>query len=294
MSFARSDLAAECGATHTGEGVRVHEEEQGGCRICRVRICDEAAAARIGKPVGRYVTLMCESFALMNAEESERVRCALAVELRSMAERMCERRITPQFSVLVAGLGNADITPDALGPLTVSHLTVTRDPSGAQGGSLEVVGRCRMSALAVGVSARTGLESAEILRGAVRETHPDLIVAVDALAARDAARLGSTVQISDTGIRPGSGIGARHTALCAESCGVPVLALGVPTVVDAATLVYDALTGAGYGELTEELRHSLAARRRFFVTPRDADLMLSGAAILLASALEKAFSQETL
>ena len=290
--FARSDLAAECGTEQEGEGIRLRRSACGGCSILRVQVCTEAAARRIGKPRGCYVTLDCGDIRALEEGELERVCCALSVEIRDMAERMCGKRIGSRFSVLVAGLGNEEITADAVGPETVRRLSVTRHLRRLDRALFSTVGLCEISALTPGVLGQTGLETVELVRGAAEAVAPDLVIAVDALAARSTERLTATVQLSDTGIQPGSGIGNRRKALNAETVGVPVMALGVPTVVDTATLVFDALHRAGLDPqaLPEELRQTLHTGRDFFVSPKEIDLLVKAVSVLLAEALEKAFS----
>ncbi len=289
----RSDLAAECGVETERDGVRVSRSEAGGCTITRVQIKSAAAAERLGKPCGRYVTLECGSIRELDEVEADRVRCALAVEIREMAQRMCGGRIGTGFSVLVAGLGNAEITPDAIGPETVRRLSVTRHLRRLDTALFSTLGLCEISALTPGVLGQTGLETVELVRGAVQACHPDLVVAVDALAARSTDRLAATVQLSDAGIHPGSGIGNNRKALNAESVGAPVMALGVPTVVDSTTLIADAMEEFGFGEREEEIRSFLTAKQGFFVSPKEIDLLVNGTGILLAGALEKAFRTDT-
>lgn len=288
--FARSDLAAECGGDAEGDGIRVRRVRAGESEILRVQIRTKEAAQRVGKPMGCYVTVECKNLCGMDDGEFERIRCALAVEIRDMAERMCGHRVGRGFSVLVAGLGNREVTPDAVGPETVRRLSVTRHLRESEGALFSTVGLCEISALTPGVTGQTGLETVELVRGAAAAVHPDLIVAVDALAARASERLAATVQLSDTGIQPGSGIGNRRKALNRDTVGVPVMALGIPTVVDSCTLVYETLRRAGCLEPSEELRRVLEAGRGYFVSPKEIDLLVSGAAVLLAGALEKAFS----
>ena len=287
--FARSDLAAECGVEE-GEGIRVSHAEAGGCKILRVQVKSKEAAERIQKPQGRYVTVDCGSIRLLDDVEMEDVTRALAVEIREMAERMCGRRVGQGFSVLVAGLGNAEITPDAVGPETVRRLSVTRHLRRCDTALFSTLGLCEIAALTPGVLGQTGLETVELVRGAARAAEPDLVIAVDALAARSIDRLAATVQLSDTGIHPGSGIGNKRKALNTETVGVPVMALGVPTVVDSSTLVADALQRAGYGQPDATLRAQLEAGRSFFVAPKEIDLLISATGVLLAAALEKAFT----
>ncbi len=289
MKLTRSDLAMECATDDLSFGVRHHKIECEECCVQRVRICNEQAAERMGKPMGHYVTLECDELWTLSERECECVRRALCVELRDMAARMCEAH-APQL-VLVAGLGNAEISPDALGPVTVAHLMTTRSTI-AKGE--ELCGRtCATAALSTGVSARTGLETREILQGVIHTVRPDLVIVIDALAAREVARLGTTIQLSDTGICPGSGVSASREALTKETLGVPVMALGVPTVVDSITLVHDMLVRAGI-EGSGKAKEALAALRPCFVTPHEIDLLVRAAALLLSTALEKAFGKDVL
>ena len=286
---ARSDLARECGCERDGEGVRVSRTEASGYEILRVQIKSEAASARIGKPCGRYVTVSLGG-ALIGEEGREDFCRVLGVELREMAERLSGKRVTAHFSLLAVGLGNAELTPDALGPKTVQRLTVTRG-MGSENATFPLSPRpCRISAIAPGVSAQTGLEMAEIVRGLVETTAPDLVLVIDSLAARDKGHLAATVQLSDTGIQPGSGIGGKRVALTADTVGVPVLAVGVPTVVGTATLVRDALLRFGLGQETPELEELVGGSESFFVTPKDIDLLLPLLASTLAKSIEKAFT----
>lgn len=288
-NYTRSDLAAECGVGE-GEGIRIGRARAGGCEILRVQVGTREAAERIGKPMGRYVTVDCGDIRGMDEGESERARCALAVEIREMAERMCGRRVGSGFSVLVAGLGNAEITPDAIGPETVRRLSVTRHLRRMDNALFSTVGLCEIAAVTPGVLGQTGMETVELVRGAAAVAAPDLVVAVDALAARSVERLATTVQLSDTGIHPGSGIGNARKALDEETVGVPVMALGVPTVVESSTLIYDALQRAGCEQLSEGMQRALEQGKGFFVSPKEIDLLVSCVGTLLAGALEKAFS----
>ena len=289
MDFARSDLAAECGVGE-GEGVRIVRARAGGCDILRVHLSTREAAERIGKPVGRYVTVDCGDVRGLDGGEAERARCALAVEIREMAERMCGKRVGCGFSVLVVGLGNAEITPDAIGPETVRRLSVTRHLRRMDNALFSTVGLCEIAAVTPGVLGQTGLETVELVRGAAEAAAPDLVVAVDALAARSVERLATTVQLADTGIHPGSGIGNAGKALNEETVGVPVMGLGVPTVVESSTLVYDALRRAGCEQLSEPMRRALEQGRGFFVSPKEIDLLVDCVGALLSGALEKALA----
>lgn len=284
----RSDLARECGCEAEREGVQIIHARQGEWEILRVRIKSEQAARQIGKPCGRYVTVECGALARQDVREREELQRILSVEIREMAERMSGKRVGRDFSVLVVGLGNRDMTPDALGPQTVRNIAVTRHGSRAHA----VLGAavCELAAFAPGVTGQTGLETVELVRGAVAAMQPDLVLAVDALAARETARLGSTVQLADTGIQPGSGVGGARPALDRESVGAPVMALGLPTVVETSTLVGDALARFGITRDMPEFAELLHNGKSFFVTPKEIDLLLPLAAELLSGAVEKAFS----
>ena len=217
------------------------------------------------------------------------------------------------MSVLVVGLGNRDITPDALGPYVVDHLNVTRHIVKEYGKYAMGMDRADLvSAVVPGVMGQTGMETAEIVRGIVRETCPDLVIAVDALAARNSRRLNRTVQIADTGIHPGSGVGNHRHGMTEDSLGVPVIGIGVPTVVDAATIVNDtmenfiralessaALKGVGEvlrsyspGEKYQFVKELIAPHLNgMFVTPKDVDEMIHHISHTISEALNMLFSE---
>ncbi|MBQ3063833.1 MAG: GPR endopeptidase [Clostridia bacterium] len=284
----QSDLARECGCETESAGVRVSRAAAGEFEILRVRIGDDEAAARIGKPCGRYVTVAREGL-FTDSIVFEEARRVLAVELREMAERMTGKRVGADFSLLVVGLGNDEMTPDALGPQTVRQMTVTRHRAG-DGVRFLSEKPCEIAAFSPGVAGRTGLEAVELVRGAVAAVTPDLVVAVDALVARETGRLGSTVQLSDVGLAPGGGVGQARPALSADSLGAPVLALGVPTVVSTTALLRDAFARLSLDTETGEVADILQNGGGYLVAPREIDLLVPAAAALLAGALERAFS----
>jgi spore protease len=266
-------------------GVRYREECIGRCRIERIELLEEDCARKMGKPRGNYVTLHCRPFWKLGEEELEEAIRLLAGEIRAMC--LPAEGITERFGVLVVGLGNAEITADAVGPKTVHRLTVTRHLHEHDREIFRLLGRCQLSAIAPGVLGQTGMEAAALVADAARTAEAKAVIAVDALAARATERLAATVQIADTGIRPGSGIGNSRAAITAESCGVPVIALGVPTVVDSSTLVWDALSRAGIGAPSEELRRVLEDGRSYIVSPRESDQIASSVSALLAQAINR-------
>jgi len=216
--------------------------------------------------------------------------CELARAIREMMPRGAK-------TVLVAGLGNRSVTPDALGPRTVERVLVTRHMDGCL--PADVLARfSSVCALAPGVLGVTGIETAEVLRGMAAHVKPDAVIAVDALAARSSARICSTVQIADTGIAPGSGVGNHQKALSRETLGVPVIAVGVPMVVYAATIASDAMSDLiradGGSDEDEEKLAACAARvvsRRLgdlIVTPREVDALVERMAGILAEGINQA------
>lgn len=244
-SFAvRTDLALEDRERIEGRGGEIHgvvleeeNREESGIRITRVRIETKNGARIMGKPLGTYITL--EAPAL--TEQDEGYHREVSVELaRLLREVMPD--VKKERQVLVVGLGNREVTADSLGPHVADNLFVNRHvvmEFGPAAYNREEMHR--ISCIVPGVMARTGMESAEIVHGIVKETKPDFLIAVDALAARSTRRLNRTIQVSTSGIYPGSGVGNHRNALTKDSLGVPVIAIGVPTVVDAATIVGDAL-----------------------------------------------------
>ena len=276
----RTDLAIEAhalwresaGETTKLRGVRARDGEAEGFPFSRVDILDQEGARALGKPVGTYLTLDLSAFWRREAECFRRA-------VRAVAE-LVEPLLPEGGTVLVAGLGNAAMTPDALGPRCLDHLLVTRHLG-------EVLPMLRSAAgLSAGVLGSTGLEAAEWIRGAAEHVKPAAVVLVDALAARDLGRLCSTVQISDTGLIPGSGVGNHRMALDRESLGVPVISVGVPTVVDAATLARDILSGAGGSGPEPAALHGQG--KGLFVTPDNIDAKIRDLSRIIGYGLDLA------
>ena len=193
--YTRTDLACECGVKER-EGLPpeiYREEREGDMLITRLHIEGEEQSALFGKPRGHYVTVMCGKMWLMGEEEVEELTSLLAREIRAFARDMTGKSLDRSFGVLVAGLGNAEITSDAIGPRAVSQLNVTRHLRGVNEALYDTVGRCEISALFPGVLGQTGIETVELVRGAAENARPDLVVVIDALAARSCERLATTV-----------------------------------------------------------------------------------------------------
>ena len=291
LNYFRSDLACEMDVSHlSAEDGEYSEDTRDGIGISRLHIKSSACAKRFEKPVGRYVTVSCRQIHSMEAEEFKQVCGVVAREIRRVGEYCTGKKIDESFSVMAVGLGNEEITPDAIGPLAVNQLTVTRHIKEFYPSVYRALNMCELSAFSPGVLGKTGIETAELIRGASSNVNPDLVVILDALAAGSCERLASTIQISDAGINPGSGIGNRRKEISRKTLGIPTISVGVPTVVNSATLVYDALTRAGIKEANGELIKVLENGKSFFVSPKEIDLIVRDIAAMLSRALEEAFS----
>ena len=238
---------------------------------------------------GSCVTVICGNVGELDDEEASCLALCVARELGALVKSAARKKRGVDFRVLVAGLGNASMTADAIGPSVTSRVTVTGHLAHLDPELFEGIGCCRIYAVTPGVLGETGMEALELIRGAADAVLPDLVVAVDALAARSVERLSSTVQMSTAGILPGSGIGNRRSEISENTLGVPVISMGIPTVVDSSTLVYDALKSAGAPEPEGELAELLERGRGFFVSPKDSDVINRRAACILANAIDLTF-----
>lgn len=292
-SIERSDLACEIAGNGKAlcQGAEWKTREVAGFVISELIISTKEAADTLQKPCGRYLTVECGRIDRLSVGEQRALSHLLAGELRGTVKRLTHKAIDANLSVFVAGLGNADLTPDAIGPQTMRRLTATRHLRQYEGELYRAVGCSSLSALAPGVLGQTGIETSELLRGAVNAIHPDIIIVIDALTARNCDRLCATVQLSDTGIEPGSGVGNHRRAITYKSMGVPVIALGVPTVVNSATLVWDALHEAGIEGEDPRLQEVLEKGKSFFVSPKESDLICESIAQLFARAIGLAFTE---
>ncbi len=265
----RTDLALERREMRTEatlDGVIFSEYENEDCRASVIEITDENGAAALGKPVGRYMTLEMTSF------PDSSMLCDGRLQLLKKA---LEELIPQDGTVLIAGIGNPDITPDAIGPKCAEGILATRHIPESTAKQLNLPHLRAVCAVSPGVTGKTGIETGEIISGIKEKIKPSCIIVIDALAARSVKRLGTTIQLSDTGLEPGSGVGNSRKAINRETMGIPVISVGIPTVVDAATLAYD-LTG----EEAEDSRY-----RDMMVTPKDTDIITAGGARLIALAL---------
>lgn len=313
MYQVRTDLALETREKFEEDnveikGVRLEKENvPGDICITRVVIETENGAKAMGKPRGTYVTLEAPNMIEEDEDYHREISKQLAKVIRQLLPEQKE-----DASVLVVGLGNREVTPDALGPNVVDNIMITRH-------IIKEFGRYalgdehtrKISGIVPGVMAQTGMESEEIIKGVIEETKPDCVIAVDALAARSTRRLNRTIQITDTGINPGSGVGNHRHAINRESMGIPVIAIGIPTVVDAATIVTDTMSdlitamaessrlkglGGSLETLDEMEKYELIREllsphlNAFFVTPKDIDEAMKRLSYTISEGLNMTFS----
>lgn len=240
MKNVRTDLAVEAKEVYEKEnktkipGVRVEEENEGYIKITKVKIVDESGERAMGKPIGTYVTIDIPEVTHYDSDTMDEVSEIMAKVLMPMA------KLDKSMTALVVGLGNSNITPDALGPKVISRLMITRHLKELVPDSIDENIR-PVCALSPGVLGTTGIETGEIIKAVVEKIKPNIIICIDALASRRMERVNRTVQIGDSGISPGSGVGNRRMEISKRTLGIPVVAIGVPTVVDAATMANDTI-----------------------------------------------------
>ena len=295
--FCRTDLASEWRQEQTDlpEGVRFNEEELDGYRISTLHVDSPYAAALAGRAVGCYKTLELGNCIYFDEEQKTRVSALLSLLIRQAEEKLIEKNSpeeTKEDCVLVVGLGNRAMTADAIGPLTVERITVTNHVKSLDPPLFQSLRHRAVAAVSPGVLGQTGIESALTVRQLVGALHPRLVIVVDALAARSTARLCKTVQLSTGGIAPGSGVGNDRPAFTRESLGAPVLAIGVPMVVDSSTLVADALNQAGIDDLPPALLSVREGGKSFCVSPKEVDSAVESLAEILARAIDGAMAEE--
>ncbi len=285
----RTDLALEIHELHgEGSGIIVEESEKEGVRVTTATIKSGRGEEVSGKNAGKYITLDIGNLRRTDKTAFEHLAHVLSCEIEALLPKQ-------NGCVLVAGLGNEAITPDSLGPKTVKGLLVTRHIGDLSPELFENAGFGCVAAIATGVLGQTGIESAEIIKSVCNAIQPKCVIVIDSLASRRLSRLATTVQLSDGGISPGSGVANKRAELSEKTLGVPVISLGVPTVVDAATLALDLLeehTGdsdEAFAEIIEKLL--MGEGRNMFVTPKDNDIIATETAKLLSTSLNLALHQ---
>lgn len=295
------DLAVEAHALLRGAtgqevpGVVEEKEQHPHATVTTITIINATGERALGKPPGTYITIDAPDLRTENPPVHEKIASLLAQKINLLLQKL---NVGPSDPVLVVGLGNWEATPDSLGPKVINQFTVTRHllkyaPQNMPPGTRPV------SALAPGVLGTTGIETAEILRGVVEKIQPKVLLAIDALAAGDLQRIGSSIQISDTGINPGSGVGNRRTGINRQTMGIPVIAIGIPTVVHAGVIIFEALSQIQRAfpnfnlqlnpNTAQALSHNVLAPfgGNLTVTPKEVDDLVHNLAWVIGNALNR-------
>lgn len=277
-------------------GLETEEEQLGeNIKVTRVKVLNQEGEQAIGKKQGNYITIDIKDLKIAGEEDIQKASEAVTKELKTLIGNL----IQPQEDILVVGLGNLYVTPDALGPKVIQDIDITRHLLTYMPEVLEQ-GTRPVSAVSPGVLGTTGIETVEILKGIVDNIHPKLIIVIDALASRSIERISSTVQIADTGIVPGAGVGNQRKELTVDTLGIPVIAIGVPTVVEAATIAADSLnlfiqklqeeahSNEFLNQLQEEDKYQMIkevlqpADYNFIVTPKEIDDLIENMSSVVA------------
>ena len=277
---ARTDLAIEKDSFISGDrpkGIRRKIFETEKTKVTKISVLDKEAADVIGKPVGEYITVELDEFSYDTELLDDRMK-SISTQILSLLPK-------GDGTVLVAGIGNKDITPDALGPRCAEGIFSTRHITSELAEEIGLDFLNPVCSLATGVLGQTGIETGEIIKSVADAIKPKAVIVIDALAAAGLERLGRTVQITDTGITPGSGVGNKRAEISKNTLGVPVIAIGVPTVVDAVTLAR-AMTG-------NKTATESAEAQNMMVTPREIDVMIERAAKLISLCVNCALQPET-
>ncbi len=282
----RTDLALESIYTHENEGIRKRERTEKNCTITEISLITEEAAKLVGKPMGNFITLEFQSFPDRESSALEENAKLIAKELSKILPKNTEK-------ILVVGLGNRRITPDALGPATLDGIMITNHVMNYINSEEEQDFRA-VCGICPGVLGITGLETVDIVKGVAEKYQPSFVIAVDALCAGSPGRMFSTVQLTDTGIHPGSGVGNRRDGLNEETLGIPVIAIGIPTVVDSHSIVHSAITkffrqNDSLAEADKMISAMMEfAERGLFVSPKDIDNLITHSARTLAGGINLA------
>lgn len=302
----RTDLAIEnrelykTQKNEDSKGIEVEKEEKENYTITRVKVLNFEGSQNLQKPIGTYITIDVPGLNKTDEDLKDEISQTVAKEIKGLGKNKEDSKI------LIIGLGNWNITPDALGPKVVERVLVTRQFFINYNKEIDET-VANVAALSPGVMGITGIETGEIVKGVVEKIKPDLVIAIDALASRKMDRVSTTIQISDTGINPGGGVGNNRMAINKESLGVPVIAIGIPTVVDAATIVNDTLdliidslkkeakVGTEFynllSEIESEEKYSLIQdvlqpyMKNVVVTPTDIDVLIDDLSIIVANGL---------
>lgn len=309
MFSIRTDLAVENREIYKeaykedSKGVDIEKEENDNYTVTRIKVLNEEGSKNLQKAIGTYITIDVPALNKSDEDLKDEISQLVAKEIKALGKNK------PNSKTLIIGLGNWNITPDSLGPRVVERVLVTRQYFVNYNKEIDET-VANVAALSPGVMGITGIETVEIVKGVVEKVKPDLVIAVDALASRKMERISTTIQISDTGISPGAGVGNNRMELTEKTLGVPVIAIGIPTVVDAATIVNDTLdliieslkkeaeVGTEFykllSDISSEEKYTLIKEvlnpymKNVVVTPTDIDTVIDDLSIIVANGLNMA------
>ncbi len=293
----RTDLADErlneCIKDGKIDGISSEDVDLGGTlKVTKVKVLNENGKRKIGKEIGNYITLVIKNIETVTNEELEKISGIISEQLKDL--------IKNYNSILVVGLGNIDTTADSIGPKVIKDINITRHLKKYAPEFVDIKTK-EISAIAPGVLGTTGIETQEIIKGIVEKVKPECIIAIDALISRDISRLFKTIQISDTGIVPGAGVGNARKEISQKTMGVPVIAIGVPTLVEAATIVADSIELIAnqfnefkeLKEATKEDKYRLIkavlepSKYNLAVTPKEVDSLVDNMKLVIADGINK-------
>ena len=283
----RTDLALENRQMYKenqgGEapGILMKQRQHGGMRVTEIHVMDQRGSQALEKPPGRYITIEMPPVNEMGGAMKQACADLLARQLRKLLE------VGKDSKILIIGLGNHNITPDALGPKTAGRILVTRHRflllDQKENGKLTNV-----SVITPGVMGNTGIESLDLIKGVTRQIGPDAVIAIDALAARSMDRITTTIQLCDTGISPGAGVGNLRRGINRETLGVKVIGIGVPTVISAASIVEDYMGEGVFPDFEELLRQEREVSEDMIVTPGNIDAVIDAFSVILSRGINQA------
>lgn len=274
---------------HGAQSDSYSENNYGSIKVFRLNIKNRNEELRYNCKKGIHITVYTRELWRLDEYETESASKIIADEINKAISSALSVNNLKSKKILVVGMGNRQIASDAIGAMTAERVNVTRYMELADKSEFDKSGMCSVSSVSCGVMGETGLQTVEFIRGIAQQISPDVIIAIDALAARECTRLAATVQISDCGIAPGAGIGNRQAAINTETVGFPVVAIGVPTVVSAATLIGDTIKKLGDIEISNRIEKIMEEERNFFVAPKECDIISDSVSNLLAAALNRAF-----
>lgn len=281
MFYSRTDLACEAIPKKLKQGdfggVRIETRNHQGIEAIEVNIINEFGANAVKRDIGKYVTICCGRAWLYEKEFIRDLESVISNELL----KMIKSYIKKPCKILVCGLGNRHITSDALGPLVIDSLNAT--------GHLEGFASYKSYLISPGVTGQSGIEAYDSIFAMSKRINADLVLIIDALASKSLDRLCTTIQITNSGICPGSGIGNSKKEISEKTIGLPVISIGVPTVIDSSTLIYEALNEAEIDNIPYELEKILNNNRDFFVSPKDSDIIISSLSSIISNAIMLAF-----